>query len=388
MPIKIKNELIFIIIWTAAAAWAALLGFPSWLRIILGPPIVLFFPGYCFVAAVCPARDDIRPLPRLVVSTGLSLVLFPVMAVLLHYTPQGITVTTSTLSLAGAILFGAVVGWLRRSRLPPARRLTIEFRLPLPAWKGVPGADRALSIGLIALGLFAAVSTGLATLAPRVGERYTEFYLEGQRGSVLEYPRVMRVGTQASVVVGILNQEGRAMRYRVEGWIAGAKGGNDWAEVLLDDGQRLEKAMSFTPPSVGDNQRVDFRLYKEGDSTPYRYLYFWLNVKGKGERFTEFYLNRAIKTEELHPNGTVNLSTVVVNHEEQRVKYRLVFWQIQYGVIAEAATVTLGPEERWAANVRMRLKHGGPLTVHYQLYVGEEPQPRQTLRLYLEVSGT
>ena len=47
------------------------------LRILLGGPFVLFFPGYTMVAALFPGRDDLEGLERLGLSLGLSIAILP-----------------------------------------------------------------------------------------------------------------------------------------------------------------------------------------------------------------------------------------------------------------------------------------------------------------------
>jgi len=36
--------------------------------------------------------------------------------------------------------------------------------------------------------------------------------------------------------------------------------------------------MDFVPASAGDDQEVEFILFKEGDNVPYRSLHLWVNV--------------------------------------------------------------------------------------------------------------
>ena len=54
------------------------------LRILLGGPFVLFFPGYTMVAALFPGRDDLEGLERLGLSLGLSIAVLPLMGLVLN----------------------------------------------------------------------------------------------------------------------------------------------------------------------------------------------------------------------------------------------------------------------------------------------------------------
>ena len=60
------------------------------LRIILGLPLVLFFPGYTLMAALFPRRGRIGNIERLALGFGLSLAIVPIMGLILNFTEWGI----------------------------------------------------------------------------------------------------------------------------------------------------------------------------------------------------------------------------------------------------------------------------------------------------------
>ena len=71
--IKINNELIPLVLLVIVLITVITL-FPSnILRIILGLPFVLFFPGYTLMAALFPRRESVSGIERLVLSFGLSI---------------------------------------------------------------------------------------------------------------------------------------------------------------------------------------------------------------------------------------------------------------------------------------------------------------------------
>ena len=55
---------------------------------------------------------------------------------------------------------------------------------------------------------------------------------------------------------------------------------NEVESIRLGDEQKWEEIVSFTADRVGDNQKVEFLLYKNGESEPYlKPLHLWINVK-------------------------------------------------------------------------------------------------------------
>jgi len=49
--------------------------------------------------------------------------------------------------------------------------------------------------------------------------------------------------------------------------------------LVLEHDERWEEIVSFTPDRAGDNQKVEFLLYKNGENEPYLKLHLWLKVK-------------------------------------------------------------------------------------------------------------
>jgi uncharacterized membrane protein len=62
---------------------------------------------------------------------------------------------------------------------------------------------------------------GYVIATPRVGERFTEFYILGQGGRAEGYPRELAVGEEGRVILGITNREHESMGYEIEIKIGG-----------------------------------------------------------------------------------------------------------------------------------------------------------------------
>jgi len=72
-------------------------------RYLLASVFVLFFPGYSFIKALFPVKE-IDNVERIALSIGMSLAIVAINALILNYTPWGISTTPITLSLLGLTL--------------------------------------------------------------------------------------------------------------------------------------------------------------------------------------------------------------------------------------------------------------------------------------------
>jgi len=137
--------------------------------------------------------------------------------------------------------------------------------------------SRVLSV-VLALTILGAVGMlGYTIASPRVGEKFTEFYILGLDGKATNYPEELMVGEVGKVMVGIINREQETVTYRVEVAIGGVKS-SEVGAVTLGDGERWEEVVGFTPDKAGDNQKVEFLLYRQGWDEVYQRLHLWVNV--------------------------------------------------------------------------------------------------------------
>ena len=139
------------------------------------------------------------------------------------------------------------------------------------------GWDRALSIFLVTLILAGIGTLGYVAATPKVGERFTEFYILGLGYEATDYPKELAVGEEGRVVVKVVNHEKAKMSYRVEVKIDGEKNG-EVGPIVLEDEQEWEGKVSFISQKVGEEQKVEFLLYKQGQSEVYQTLYLWVDI--------------------------------------------------------------------------------------------------------------
>lgn len=252
--------------------------FPSLtVQIILGLPFILFFPGYVLLAALFPQKGRLESNERIMLSLGMSIAVVPLIAMILNFTPWGITIATTLYSLALYIFIVSVIAWFRNSKLPEDERFGNKLQLPKLSWGESP-LDKVISISgalsiLVMLGVL-----GYFIAAPKTENNFTEFYILGQEGKAIDYPDEIKLGEKVTVIAGIVNYEHETVDYQIIVIINGAYS-KATGLISLEHLQKWEDTISFMPGDIGNNQRLEFLLIRTPDSEPYlEPLHLWINV--------------------------------------------------------------------------------------------------------------
>ena len=247
------------------------------LRIVLGLPFVLLFPGYALMGVLHPRKNEMGNVERAALSFGLSLASVILIGLILNYTPWGIRLESFIYSIALFIVILSIVAWLRQRQLVSTERFDITLTLTLPTW-GNSIRDRILSVILILAALGALGMIGYNIIKPKVGQKFTEFYILGQDGTVATYPLNLAVGGEGKILVGIVNNEYSTVTYLVEVTINGVEN-TKVGGITLENMGKWENEITFTPDIAGNNQDVEFILYKDGKVDPTQEpLRLWINV--------------------------------------------------------------------------------------------------------------
>ena len=246
----------------------------------LGLIFALFSPGYTLVAALFPKRDDLDGVQRVALSFGLSIAVVPLIGLVLNYTPWGIGLYSVLVSLLVFIIAAAGVAWYRRRRLPQEQRFEPWFRPRLSQFWGRQNRWDRVLIGLLVVVIIGAISM-LVSVAqpPKVEQAFTEFYILDPEGKAENYPGVLVLGERAKVTMGIVNREHEVTEYNVKILIEGQKV-EEVGAIALAHEEKWEQQVSFAPTEVGEEQEVEFQLYKGSDNEAYHALNLWIDVVG------------------------------------------------------------------------------------------------------------
>lgn len=137
--------------------------------------------------------------------------------------------------------------------------------------------SKTLSV-VLALAIVAVISAIIyMAVNPNIGEGFTEFYILNIEGNAEGYPEELSVGEEGSVLIGIVNREAETTEYRVDITI------NDELERLIDgitleSEEAWEEIVSFTLDIVGEDEKIEFLLYKGTESEPYIVLRLYVDV--------------------------------------------------------------------------------------------------------------
>ena len=199
--LRLEHELYYIIGLSLVLSGVIALGNGGWwqyLRMVLGLPFILFFPGYVLIAALFSRKDDLSGIERVALSFGLSIAVVPLIGLVLNYTPWGIRLTPVLVSLIIFIIAMSGIAWYRRHRLLADDVFVPTFELELPVLRELSRMDKALSV-FLTVSILVAISSIIYVVAiPKTGERFTEFFVLSMGGKAEDYPIDLAVGAEGA----------------------------------------------------------------------------------------------------------------------------------------------------------------------------------------------
>jgi len=257
----------------------AIVFFPdSILRMAMGLPFVLLFPGYTLICALFPGKEDLDGIERTALSVGLSLAIVPLIGLILNYTPFGIRLHPTVVSLSLFTLSMSILSTYRRDKLPSESRFAPYMSVKIPEWRSLSRPDKLMSVGLIACIVIAGGLTAYVAYMPRVGERFTEFYVLGSGEKIENYPTNFILGESGTIFLGVVNHEYEEVAYRIVIKLDNETIGTI-DSIKLNHEMKWEKKYTFTPEKSGEKMKLEFLLLREYLDELYRSLHLWITVR-------------------------------------------------------------------------------------------------------------
>jgi uncharacterized membrane protein len=250
------------------------------LRIILGLPFILFFPGYTLSLFLFPRQNEPDNIMRVALSFGLSIAVVTIIGLALNYTPWGIRLYPILITLTLFILVASIIAWFRQRRLDLAQRFSIQVNIKWPGLTSMRYLNTVLFISLAIAIMIAIGCLAFVIAAPKEGEKFTEYYVLNAEGKAENYPQQVASGENIEMIVGVVNHEYAPLSYRVEIKIDDARLEEIRIATLAQE-EKWEETVSFTMQTPGKKKKVEFWLYKGSDVEPYfkEPLHFYIDVK-------------------------------------------------------------------------------------------------------------
>jgi uncharacterized membrane protein len=278
------------------------------IRILLGLPLLLFLPGYAFIAVLYPdapnreypsfdeekTRRSRRVLPggglegieRFVLSVIASTAIVPAVTLVTSASPWGIDVRVVLAGTALLTIFLTMIAIVQRYRCPPERRFspsilnsTLLFSTKNDSY-GRSAPSPALYNGIFLVALLVLLATaGFAVANPPADDHdgYTEFYLETDEvdgDTDVLYDDSLSAGEPSTLTAYITNAEHQEMSYATVVALQEVSYDNESATVheqdvlasdsaTVQDGETHEQSFEVEPTRTGDDLRLVLFLFDE-----------------------------------------------------------------------------------------------------------------------------
>lgn len=276
---RIPSDLSIILIWIIFTFIAALTYDNSIFKIVMGIPTVLFIPGYVLIAALFPKREDIYGVERITLSLIMSIVVVSFLGLLLNFT-LGIDLFPIVATLCILEIITMFIAIYRRNRLSSDERFSVSFHKTydnvVNSLNPKTKMDGLLTIVLIFSIIIFAGTIYLSFTTPKIGEKFTEFYVLNSSARTDNYLTDLKVNHPYDYLVGIVNYEYMPVDYTIK--VALDKNVLASESLTLNYEEVWENDITFVPDKEGKNMQLEFWLFKNNNPTePYRKLYLWVN---------------------------------------------------------------------------------------------------------------
>ena len=137
--------------------------------------------------------------------------------------------------------------------------------------------EKVLTLVLLVILAICIAATIYIVVTPKIGERFTEFYILGPEGKAAGYPTKLKLGERGTVIIGVSNHEYKTMNYTI---VVRFENVTIWTKkITLEHNQTWEYNFTFKAIKRGKHIKLEFLLYIDENFTRlYRDLHLWLDV--------------------------------------------------------------------------------------------------------------
>ena len=250
------------------------------LRIVFALPLLLFLPGYVLIAAMFPRKVELSAIERFTLSIGLSIAIFVFDGFAISVTPWRFRPAPIVYSLSLITLTLMVITLLVRAGIPAQERYSFDlaalarFRESLRTDEKPSDIERALIIALVGSII---IASGMLIYAKVTfeEEKFTALYILGEGGKAENYPKEVHLLEPSSIIVGIENYEHAPVNYTLQVKLGGYPLHEE--QITLAHEEKWEDYVQFTPRHVAKHAKLEFLLFKDGSTSPYRSVHLWVD---------------------------------------------------------------------------------------------------------------
>ncbi|MCX9081102.1 MAG: DUF1616 domain-containing protein [Candidatus Methanoperedens sp.] len=270
------------------------------LRIIFALPLLLFMPGYMFIAAMFPKRGELGAIERFTLSIGLSIAITVFDGFGLNYTQWGFRPNSITISLSIIIGIFFMITIIQRWRYgKESYSFSLEdirsfyYTLKNKETETGPDHDPALEKMLIKTMIIAILIVTSMLIYAKVTqepEKFTALYILGANGKAENYTTEVSIGETSTILVGVENYEHAYVNYSLIVTMGGINLTRE--DINLGHGEKWLKNVTFIPELtssiafVGVNKsKLEFQLLK--DNVSYRSVHLLVNTNLDSAKFAQ-----------------------------------------------------------------------------------------------------
>jgi len=280
---KFPLDLLVMLIWAILTLIFVINPFLSetFISVVLGLPMFLFIPGYVLMAALLPNKFELEGIERLALSFSLSIASVPLLGLLLNFTFKTRLLTILLILCLFTVIFIFIAAF-RLARVPEDDRFSVQFDMIQKTITEQFNASKGKSDKVLALILILSIVLAIGMMifvitTPKIGEKFTEFYILGPKGKAENYSTELKYGSNVDVLVGVVDHEYTRVNYTIK--VALDTVILNETTFYLDHNTTWENYISFVPDKEGNEMELEFWLFKDDDfESPYRDLHLWVNV--------------------------------------------------------------------------------------------------------------
>lgn len=277
---KFFSDLAIITLWISITIVVVLTSENTYIRTILAIPTILIIPGYILVAALFPKKDRLDIIERISLSFGLSIVIVSILGLILSFT-FGIRLMSILVAIGIYTIVFVLIAVYKREKLSEDVQFNVQltdvYNAVVKCLTPKNRTDFILTIILIFM-VVSVIGTIYYTITiPKIGERFTEFYILNSSEMVGSYPTTLKLNSPINLYVGVSNHEQETTNYTIQ--VLLDKNVLTSKELTLDDGDTQKYNITLTPNNAGTDMKLEFLLFKDNNFTvPYRTSHLWVST--------------------------------------------------------------------------------------------------------------